>query len=232
VKVTAQLSDELVLVGSDGAECSGGPPIVCTAGDLDRDQQVTVRLVARAVLTGTGSIAARASSATADPSMALNAAGASISIQWRRGACANVFGAGPANDVERGTAAGDAIDGLLGNDILSGLGGDDCLDGGLGNDRLRGDDGNDRLDGGPGSDVISGGSGSDRIDGGSGNDRIAGDSGPDRIAGGSGNDSISAIDRRRDTVDCGAGRGDIVRADRGDRLTHCEKVVYSKTKKK
>jgi hypothetical protein len=35
-------------------------------------------------------------------------------------------------------------------------------------------------------------------------------------------------------VDCGAGRGDIVRADRGDRLTHCEKVVYPKktTKKK
>jgi uncharacterized repeat protein (TIGR01451 family) len=230
VKVTAQLSEELELVGNSGGVCSGAP-IVCTVPDLGKDEQATVRLVAQAVRTGTGSVAATTTASTADPNVARNAAGASVSVQWRPGRCANVFTAGAKNDVKHGTAAGDSIDGLFGNDVLAGLGGADCLDGGLGNDRLGGDDGNDRLDGGPGRDIISGGSGSDTIDGGSGADRIAGHSGPDHIDGGSGNDRINAIDRRRDTVDCGSG-DDVVRADRGDRLKRCETVVYAKKKKK
>jgi Ca2+-binding RTX toxin-like protein len=229
VTLTAQLSEELTLVGSDGADC-GGTPVTCKLGDIEANQPVTVHLIARATRVGTGSVAASVNATTLDPNVTKNAAGASVLVQWRPGRCANVFFATPRNDVRTGTAAGDSIDGLAGNDTLDGLGGADCLSGALGEDRLIGDDGNDVLDGGPGNDSLRGGSGSDRISGGSGNDRIDGGSGPDRIHGDAGNDSISAIDGRRDTIDCGPGRHDVVRADRGDRLKHCEKVVYAKKK--
>ena len=227
VKVVAQLSDELKLLGTDGAACSGSP-ITCTLGDMAKDQQITLRVVASAVRTGSGSIAAKTTSSTADPDSSANAAGASVTVAWRPGRCANVFAATSKNDVKRGTHAGDRIDGLLGNDVLAGLGGADCLDGGPGNDRIGGDDGNDRLDGGPGKDTIKGGSGNDRIDGGTGNDRIDGGAGADGMKGGSGNDRINAVDGKRDTVDCGSGRYDTVTADRGDRIRRCEKVVYAK----
>jgi uncharacterized repeat protein (TIGR01451 family) len=231
VKVVAQLSDELKLVGTDSANCSGSP-ITCTVGDMAKDHQATITVVASAVRTGMGSIAAKVSSGTDDPDRSRNAAGATVAVGWRPGRCANVFSAGNQNDVKLGTAAGDLIDGLLGNDVLAGLGGADCLDGGPGNDRLGGDDGNDRLDGGPGNDTIKGGSGNDRIDGGAGNDRIDGGAGADRIKGGSGNDRIGAADRRRDTIDCGAGSRDTVTADRSDRVRRCEKVIYARTKAK
>ena len=232
VKLTAQLSDELTLLGTDGGSCSGGgsAPVVCTLGDIGKDDHVTVRIVARAERPGTGSVAATATATTADPDVTHNAAGASVAIQWRPGRCANLFTASARKDIKRGTAAGDLIDGLLGDDILAGLGGADCLSGGPGNDRLSGDDGNDRLDGGPGDDSLRGGSGSDVIDGGPGNDRIDGGPSPDRIDGGSGNDSVDAVDGKRDRVDCGAGRGDVAKADRGDRVSHCERVVFAKTR--
>jgi uncharacterized repeat protein (TIGR01451 family) len=230
VRLTAQLSEELALIGTSGADC-GGSPIVCSVGDVARDEQRTVRVLARARRTGTGSVAARAAATTSDPNVTRNAAGASVDVRWRPGRCANVFAASMRNDVMRGTSAGDLIDGLLGNDVLTGLGGADCLEGGLGNDRIGGDDGNDRLSGGPGNDILKGGSGADQIDAGSGNDRIDGGSGPDRISGGPGNDRIGAADRRRDRVNCGSGSRDAVRADRGDRLSGCETVVYVKKKR-
>jgi uncharacterized repeat protein (TIGR01451 family) len=227
VTVVAQLSDELKLVSIDGAVCSG-TPITCPLGDLAKDQQVTLRVLATALRTGSGSIAAKTISKTADPDTSANAAGAIVSVAWRPGRCANVFGTTAKNDVRRGTRAGDRIDGGLGNDVLAGLGGADCLNGGLGNDRIGGDDGNDSLNGGPGNDIIKGGSGNDRIDGGSGADRIDGGSGADRIDGGSGNDRINAVDGSRDTIDCGPGSRDAVTADRSDRIRHCEKILYAK----
>jgi Ca2+-binding RTX toxin-like protein len=213
VKVTAELSDELRLVGTEGGVCTGGPPLTCTVGDLAKDQTATVKLVAKALRTGTGSVAARASSSTVDPSVAANAAGATVEVRWRPGRCANDFDARKGGGVTRGTSAGDSVIGGLGRDLLLGLAGSDCLFGGAGRDRLIGDEGNDSLDGGPGNDSISGGSGIDRIEGGTGNDRI------------------SAVDRRRDTIDCGPGR-DTARVDRGDRVKRCERVIRAKRAKK
>jgi Ca2+-binding RTX toxin-like protein len=233
VRLTIQLSDELFLLGNEGGDCGGKDNVVtCTLGDVPSDGAVTVRLNTRAKEVGTGSVVATVAATTVDPNVSKNSAGASTSIQWRPGRCANVFDVTAGNDFKKGTKAGDMIDGLLGNDVLDGLGGPDCLTGGDGNDRLVGDDGNDRLDGGPGNDRLDGGTGSDQIDGGSGADRIVGGASPDRIGGGSGNDTINAVDRRRDHVNCGSGRKDLVRADRGDILSHCEKVVYAKTAKK
>jgi Ca2+-binding RTX toxin-like protein len=109
------------------------------------------------------------------------------------------------NDVLRGTPGDDRIFGLAGSDTLRGLGGNDLLDGGPGNDRLFGDAGNDRLVGGAGNDALVGGAGV--------NVYIAG----------TGNDTIDAVNGRRESITCGAGR-DSVRADGSDRLTGCELV--------
>ena len=110
-------------------------------------------------------------------------------------------------DVLPGTAAADRLIGLAGDDVLAGFSGRDCLDGGRGDDRLRGGADADRLAGGAGDDALSGGSGRDTLDG------------------GRGDDVISARDHTRDIVRCGPGR-DRARADRGDRLSACERVVY------
>ena len=42
--------------------------------------------------------------------------------------------------------------------------------------------------------------------------------------GGSGNDTINSRDGVAETVDCGAGK-DTVKADKKDRLKHCEKIL-------
>jgi hypothetical protein len=80
--------------------------------------------------------------------------------------------------------------------------------------------------GNEGDDRLSGGSGADRLTGGSGDDELEGGAGSDRLAGGSGDDRITSADDRRETVSCGAGR-DVVRADRADRLSGCERVRTS-----
>jgi Ca2+-binding RTX toxin-like protein len=120
----------------------------------------------------------------------------------------------------------DRLDGGPGNDRLSGGGSADVLLGGPGADILRGQGGNDRLAGGPGPDVLLGGPGNDTID------EVPSayapgtlDSGSNRIDGGSGRDRIDVANGRRDRVDCGGGR-DTVKADRFDRLKHCEKRRY------
>lgn len=147
------------------------------------------------------------------------------------------------DDVLRGTKNRDALVGVGGNDRMTAFGGNDCISGGPGNDRgdggggkdrLQGQTGHDRMDGGPGRDRIKGGPGNDRLTGGGGRDRINGGNGKDRLNGGGGNDRIKSADKSRDIVKCGAGKRDVVVADRRDRVAKdCERVkVRGKGKRK
>jgi RTX calcium-binding nonapeptide repeat (4 copies)/Domain of unknown function DUF11 len=149
------------------------------------------------------------------------------------GACSNVRRGTRDDDVLRGTAFPDRLVGGDGDDLLKGLGADDCLEGGAGADVLDGGDGDDRIAGASGRDRLIGGRGADRLTGGAGNDRLTGGAGDDTLSPGSGrdavdagagNDTINAVDGVRETIECGPGR-DTVRADRRDRLKHCEKVT-------
>ncbi|MET0601065.1 MAG: hypothetical protein ABW167_03670 [Baekduia sp.] len=146
--------------------------------------------------------------------------------------CANIIRGTRDDDVLRGTTFGDRLVGGDGDDLLKGQGADDCLEGGTGDDVLDGGDGNDRLAGSAGRDRLSGGTGDDKLTGGKGNDRLTGGPGNDTVSPGSGrdvvdagggNDTINSVDGVKETIDCGAG-SDSVRADRRDRLKHCEKV--------
>ena len=132
------------------------------------------------------------------------------------GACANIRAGSRAADTLTGSAFGDLLRGLGGDDVLAGRAGDDCLNGGPGNDRLSGGGGDDRLKGGGGRDRLTGGGGRDRLEGGGGRDRLDA---------GRGNDTIVSRDGRRETVTCGRGKKDRVRADRVDRLVGCERVA-------
>jgi hypothetical protein len=147
--------------------------------------------------------------------------------------CTNIIRGTRDDDVVRGTAFGDRLVGGDGDDLLKGQGADDCLEGGTGDDVLDGGDGNDRLAGSAGRDRLSGGTGDDKLTGGKGNDRLTGGpgndtfspgSGRDVVDAGGGNDTINSVDGVKETIDCGAGK-DTVRADRRDRLKHCEKVT-------
>jgi uncharacterized repeat protein (TIGR01451 family) len=233
VQLSASLSPELRLLGTAGGTCTGAESLMCQMGDVGPNSDATLTVIARALTTGLGSVAARTFTNTTEPNTRDNSAPGSVSIQWFPGVCANVKAAGgPGRNVLKGTGAGDLIDGLAGNDIIAGLSGSDCLNGGDGNDRITGGDGNDRISGGSGNDILAGNSGNDTIDGGPGNDRIDGGSGADHLNGGPGNDSINAIDGKRDTVDCGPGRGDTARVDAVDRVKNCERVLVAKPKKK
>jgi Ca2+-binding RTX toxin-like protein len=159
------------------------------------------------------------------------------------GRCSNRQDANDTGDTLTGTAFGDLLVGGNGKDVLSGAGGEDCLRGRAGNDRLSGGDGNDsvsgeagndRASGGDGNDSVSGGDGSDNVAGGNGNDRLGGGAGNDTISGGpglntysggAGNDNIVAANGRRETIDCGSGKKDRVRADRTDSVRNCETVL-------
>ena len=143
----------------------------------------------------------------------------------------------------KGFQGQDCVDGATGNDALDGGDDNDKLVGGSGDDSLAGDDGRDslfggagkdRLEGGDGRDSLAGGSGNDRLVGGRDADRLFGEGGKDRILagdgrnsidGGAGNDSIEARNAEVDTIRCGRGR-DLVRADRSDRLSSCERVIF------
>ena len=118
--------------------------------------------------------------------------------------CSNVFAGTAGNDSINGTTGGDRISGLGGTDILNGKARNDCLSGGAGNDRL------------------SGGSGRDRLSGGGGIDRLSGGGGRNSYSAGAGNDAVNSANRKTETVNCGSGRRDRVRADASDRLRGCE----------
>jgi Ca2+-binding RTX toxin-like protein len=105
-------------------------------------------------------------------------------------------------------------EGGKGNDVLVASRSGDILDGGKGKDLIRG---------GPSFELISGGTGRDQISGAGGSDEISAGGGPDLVLGGAGGDSINSRDSSRDRVRCGAGF-DHVKADRRDRLSHCEQV--------
>jgi Ca2+-binding RTX toxin-like protein len=114
--------------------------------------------------------------------------------------------------------------GTSGPDVLVGSAGVDALDGRGGADRLSGLAGNDRLIGGAGADRLLGGAGTDRLLAGAGADQLVGGAGSDGFDGGAGNDTISARDKERDAISCGAGR-DVVVADLIDVVSSkCEVV--------
>jgi hypothetical protein len=90
-------------------------------------------------------------------------------------------------------------------------------------DVLNGIDGPDKLNGLAGNDIILGYAGQDSLNGGPGNDTIEAGRGGDSVVGGPGNDIISAIDGRRDNIDCGPGK-DTAYADKVDKVVRCETV--------
>ena len=212
-----------------GAACvpiAGATGTTYTLTSADIGHTIRVRQTA----TGSGGVASADSAATTrvapDPAP-----------------CSNVFTGTAGSDTINGTTGGDSIRGLGGADILRGAGRNDCLAGGAGNDRLSGGPGSDRLSGGRGrdnlsgggkGDRLSGGAARDRLSGGGGRDRLSGGGGPDRLSGGGGrnsysagggNDFVNADNGKRETVNCGRGRRDRVRADAVDTLRGCEVLV-------
>lgn len=86
----------------------------------------------------------------------------------------------------------------------------------MGSTRCRGYLGDDRVYGQGDDDSVSGDDGNDLVSGGPGNDSISGELGADRLY---------ARDGRRDHVDCGGKKTDLMRdvviADRGDIIHNC-----------
>ena len=206
---------EVVSVAPTG-RCGGRAVLRCTFGDLPVGQPQSVAVRVRARAGGRVETKLTANSELGDPEVGNNTFQMAMSISFKTGTCANRRSGNDEANALFGGAYGDVFTGLGGHDLLVGAAGGDCLDGGPGNDRVIGGGGADRLTGGLGADSISGGSGNDRIS--PGPDR-------DRVSAGSGDDAVSATDGERDSVDCGPGKRDRVRADRIDRVRRCERVV-------
>ncbi len=97
--------------------------------------------------------------------------------------------------------------------------------GGPGSDTLAGTPRADSLLGRGGNDSLSGRGGGDRLSGGPGADELTGGPGADRLHGDGGNDRLLARDGAADTVNCGAGSGDVALVDHVDRVVaNCERV--------
>jgi Ca2+-binding RTX toxin-like protein len=106
------------------------------------------------------------------------------------------------NDVIFAYGGNDSILGNFGNDYIQGMDGDDTLDGGDGNDFLFGGLGIDSLNGRDGDDAMFGGDGNDDLTGENGNDWLYGNAGHDVMNGGEGNDILDG-DAGRDTLNGG-----------------------------
>jgi Ca2+-binding RTX toxin-like protein len=89
---------------------------------------------------------------------------------------------------------------------------------------INGNDRDNVLFGTERADTIRGFGGEDVIFGLDGGDTLNGGRGQDEVFGGNGNDEIKTVDRSEDLIFCGPGR-DRVRANRGDDLFDCERVV-------
>jgi hypothetical protein len=89
---------------------------------------------------------------------------------------------------------------------------------------INGNDRDNVLFGTERADTIRGFGGEDVIFGHDGGDTLIGGRGQDEVFGGNGNDGIKAVDGSEDLIFCGEGR-DRVRANPGDDLFNCERVV-------
>ena len=89
---------------------------------------------------------------------------------------------------------------------------------------INGNDRDNVLFGTERADTIRGFGGEDVIFGRDGGDTLIGGRGQDEVFGGNGNDGIKAVDGSEDLIFCGLGR-DRVRANPGDDLFNCERVV-------
>jgi RTX calcium-binding nonapeptide repeat (4 copies) len=89
---------------------------------------------------------------------------------------------------------------------------------------INGNDRDNVLFGTQRADTIRGFGGEDVIFGQDGGDTLIGGRGQDEVFGGNDNDEIKAVDGSEDLVFCGLGR-DRVRANPGDDLFNCERVV-------
>lgn len=138
------------------------------------------------------------------------------------GGADRLYGGGGNDSLFGGDGAAQLVNGI--SDMLYGGLGDDLLSGGKGNDQLESGEGNDTVSGGLGNDLLVDNAGADRLAGGVGNDQIYDHGGTDRIAGGPGNDRINTSDLRRDFIDCGPGRDQVV-VDRIDTTRNCETVT-------
>ena len=124
-----------------------------------------------------------------------------------------------------GSTRADTLHGSPFLDFLVGREGRDRLVGGGGRDTIDGGSGDDVLDGGGDADALFGRGGSDALLGGGGPDLIRAGTGRDRVDAGRGDDEVVVRDGWRDVVRCGAGRGDVVVADRRDVVaSDCERV--------
>ena len=136
-----------------------------------------------------------------------------------------------------GTDGPDTLNGSAGYDDMDARQAGDDLYGGGGPDWMSGDtygpadsstDGEDRMFGGAGSDGMVGYGGGDLLSGGIGRDYIyavehSNGPGEDTVRGGKGDDFIEAIDKTRDTIDCGVGEKDRVYCDKDlDTIQGCE----------
>ncbi len=138
------------------------------------------------------------------------------------------------DDVIRGDAGQNQLDGHNGNDTLEGRNGADTLNGGADNDNLdggngvdvlNGDDGDDTLEGGKGQDILKGGKGTDQINGGADGDLIFGDDGPkaakqagdDILSGDGGNDTVYGY-KGNDVLNGGTGDDTLYGGDDNDTL--------------
>lgn len=72
---------------------------------------------------------------------------------------------------------------------------------------------------------LVGGVGKDILVGGKGNDSLNGGPGKDRFNGGLGNDTINAVDRVKESVDCGTGKNDEATVDNNDAVKDCENIT-------
>ncbi len=136
-----------------------------------------------------------------------------------------------------GTDDPDTLNGSVGHDDMDARQAGDRLFGNDGHDWMSGDaygptdsstDGDDRIFGGAGSDGMVGYGGDDLLSGGDGHDYIeavenSDNPGEDTVRGGANDDFVYAIDKTKDTINCGAGTRDRVYYDKNlDTVERCE----------
>jgi hypothetical protein len=136
-----------------------------------------------------------------------------------------------------GTDDRDTLNGSVEHDDMDARQASDKLFGNDGHDWMSGDtygpadsstDGDDRVFGGAGYDGLAGYGGSDLLSGGDGRDYIyavenSKNPGEDTVKDGRDNDFIDAIDKTKDTIDCGSGTKDRVFYDKKlDTIEKCE----------